>query len=240
VSRDSSGGAPPDDAAGAEPLLRLAFPISFPFLAPLILFHYSFLMRRMALILILLLPACASPMHIVTEGSAKRLPEQTARIAVWGLRPAVTDTVVAWLRSNGFAVMEPAELQQAFDKERIRVHRSFADEQNAVRVAKQLGVTLVVFTQSAIGETVVSSLSTTAGGTPFPGSVPTTFSSASVSLRGVEVSSGELVFSATAKYPQQLTAAGPDTLARLACRALETAWGFDPPGKQTLSPDDDC
>lgn len=50
--------------------------------------------------------------------------------------------------------MEPSELQQAFDKENIRVSRSFADEQSAIRVAKQLGVALVIFTQSAIGETV--------------------------------------------------------------------------------------
>lgn len=187
-----------------------------------------------------LLASCASPRHTVTEGAHKRLPDQQARLAVWGLRPIVTNTVVAWLRDNGFAVMDPAELQQAFDKERIRVSRSFADEHNAVRVAKQLGVDFVIFTQSALGETVVSSPSATAGGTPFPGSVPTTFSTASVSLRGIEVASGELVFSATARYPQQLTAAGPGTLAILACQALETAWGFTPPGKQALAPGDDC
>lgn len=197
-------------------------------------------MRRVVLGLLLLLPACASSLHIVTEGSAKRLPEPNTRAAVWGLRPAVTNTVVRWLRKQGLAVMEPAELQQAFDKERIRVSRSFADEQNAVRVAKQLGVALVVFTQSAVGETVVNSPSTTAGGTPFPGAVPTAFSSASVALRGIEVASGELVFSATARYPQQLTAAGPDTLATLACLALETAWGLTPPGEQALSADDAC
>jgi hypothetical protein len=186
------------------------------------------------------LPSCSTPLHIVTDGSSKRLPQRNARIAVWGLRPAVTNTVVAWLRNKGFAVMEPSELQQAFDKENIRVSRSFADEHNAVRLARQLNVALVIFTQSVLGETVVSGLGATAGAVPFPGSVPTTFSSASVALRGVEVASGELVFSATARYPQQLAAAGPDTLAILACRALETAWGLTPPGEQALSPDDGC
>ena len=197
-------------------------------------------MLRFIFILALLLPSCSSSLHIVTDGSHKRLPEKHVRIAVWGLRPVVTNTVVAWLRAREFSVIEPSELQQAFDKEHIRVSRSFADEQNAIRVAKQLGVVLVIFTQSAIGETVVSSMGTSTAATPFPGATPTTFSSASVAIRGVEVASGERVFSATAKYPQQLAAAGPDTLSILACQAMETAWGFNPPGEQALSPDDAC
>ena len=197
-------------------------------------------MLRFIFILALLLPSCSSSLHIVTDGSHKRLPEKHVRIAVWGLRPVVTNTVVAWLRAREFSVIEPSELQQAFDKEHIRVSRSFADEQNAIRVAKQLGVVLVIFTQSAIGKTVVSDMSTSTAATPFPGAAPTTFSSASVAIRGVEVASGERVFSATAKYPQQLAAAGPDTLSILACQAMETAWGFNPPGEQALSPDDAC
>jgi len=197
-------------------------------------------MRVFLLAFLLLFPSCSSSLHIVTDGSAKRLPPKNTRVAVWGLRPVVTNTMVKWLRQQGLAVMAPAELQQAFDKENIRVSRSFADERNAVRVAKQLDVALVIFTQSTLGETVVSSLSSTTAAAPFPGSVPTTFSSASVALRGVEVASGELVFSATANYPQQLTSAGPDTLATLACQALETAWGLNVPGEQALSPDDGC
>lgn len=197
-------------------------------------------MRVFLLTFLLLLSSCSSSLHIVTDGSAKRLPQKNTRVAVWGLRPVVTNTVVTWLRQKGLAVMEPAELQQAFDKEHIRASRSFEDERNAVRLAKQMNVALVIFTQSALGETVVSGMSSTTGAAPFPGSVPTTFSSASVAIRGIEVVSGELVFSATAKYPQQLTPAGPDTLAVLACQALETAWGLNPPGEQALSPDDGC
>jgi len=197
-------------------------------------------MRFFLLAFLLLLSSCSPSLHIVTDGSHNWLPDQKARGAVWGLRPVVTNTVVAWLRESEFSVMEPAELQQAFDKENIRVSRSFADAQNAIRVAKQLDVALVVFTQSAIGETVVSDMSTSTAATPFPGAAPTTFSSASVAIRGVEVTSGERVFSATAKYPQQLAAADPDTLSILACQAMETAWGFNPPGEQALSPDDAC
>jgi hypothetical protein len=196
--------------------------------------------QRIFLLILLLIPSCFSPPFVVTDGSHKRLPEQNARVAVWGMRPVVTNTVVAWLRARKFSVMEPSELQQAFDKENIRVNRSFADEQNAIRMAKQLGVALVIFTQSAIGETVVSDMSTSTAAVPFPGAAPTTFSSASVAIRGVEVASGERVFNATAKYPQQLAAAGPDTLSILTCQAMETAWGLDLPGEQALSPDDAC
>lgn len=196
-------------------------------------------MLRFILVLLLLLPSCSTSIYVVTDGSHKRLPEEKTRVAVWGLRPVVTNMVVAWFRDNGFSVMEPSELQQAFDKENIRVSRSFADEHNAIRVAKQLGVGLVVFTQSVIGETVVNDPGMISAA-PFPGAVPTAFSSASVTVRGVEVASSQLLFSATAKYPQQLTAAGPDTLSILACQAMETAWGLSQPGEQALSPDDDC
>lgn len=200
-----------------------------------------FLMRFLFLIFLLLLPSCSSSsLLIVTDGSHKRLPEKEARIAVWGLRPVVTNTVVAWLRDNGFTVMEPMKLQQAFDREHIQVNRSFADEHNAIPVAKQLGVDVVIFTQSAIETNVVNRASTTAESTPFPGAVRTAFSSASVAIRGVEVASGMLVFSATARYPQQLTAAGPGTLSSLACLAVETAFGLSPPGKLDLDPDDPC
>lgn len=198
-------------------------------------------MIRFMFLLLLLLPSCSSSsLHIITEGSHKRLPVQQARLAVWGLRPVVTNTVVAWLRDNGFTVMEPAELQRAFDKEGLKVNRSFADETNALPVAKRLGVTVVIFTQSAVETNVVNRASTTTASTPFPGTVRTAFSSASVSIRGVEVETGALAFSATARYPQQLTTAGPDTLSTLACIAVETAFGFSPPGKLEIEPDDPC
>ncbi len=198
-------------------------------------------MFRLMVLLLLLLPACSSSsLHVITEGSSKRLPEKNARLAVWGLRPVVTNTIVGWLRDNGFSVMEPSELQQAFDRERIRVNRSFADEHNAIPVAKQLGVDVVIFTQSAVETTVINRASTTAASTPFPGAVRTAFSSATVSIRGVEVASGLLAFSATARYPQQLSAAGPDTLSALACLTVETAFGLSPPGDLDLEPDDRC
>ena len=198
-------------------------------------------MPQLLLLLVLLLPACSSSsLLIVTEGSHKRLPEKEAHIAVWGLRPVVTNTVVAWLRDNGFTVMDPSELQRAFDREHLRVNRSFADEQNAIPVAKQLGIDVVIFTQSAVETTVVNRASTTAESTPFPGTVRTAFSNASVAIRGVEVASGMLGFSATARYPQQLTAAGPGTLSTLACLAVETAFGLSPPGKLDVDPDDPC
>ena len=198
------------------------------------------MMRFLFLIFLFLLPSCSSSsLHIIADGSHKRLPEKEARIAVWGLRPVVTNRVVAWLRDNGFSVMEPSELQQAFDRERIQVNRSFADEHKAVPVAKQLGVDVVIFTQSAVATNVVNRESATAS-TPFPGAVRTAFSSASVAIRGVEIASGMLVFSATARYPQQLTAAGPDTLSTLACLSVETAFGLSPPGKLDLDRDDPC
>lgn len=187
-----------------------------------------------------LLASCSSASHyVVTEGATKRLPPKNARVAVWGLRPVVTSTMTEWLRERGYAVIEPAELQRLFDQQNVQVTRSFADEQQALRAAKELKAELVIVTQSALGTTVIDSTPTTAA-TPFPGAMPTTFSSASVALRGFEVASGELVLSGLAKYPQQLAAAGQDTLATLTCKALETAWGITPPGEQASSPSEPC
>ncbi len=188
-----------------------------------------------------LLAFCSPASHyVVTEGSTKRLPPKNARVAVWGLRPVVTNTVVGWLRERGHVVIEPAELQRLFDQQNVRVTRSFADEQQALRAAKELQAKLVIVTQSALGTTVVDSTSTTTAAVPFPGAVPTTFSSASVALRGFEVASGELVLNGTAKYPQQLATTGQDTLEILTCKALETAWGLTPPGEQAFSPNEPC
>ncbi len=197
-------------------------------------------MLQALVIVLLLLPSCAPSGHLVTEGAHKRLPEQTARIAVWGLRPVVTNTAVTWLRQRGFTVVEPDTLQQRFDQEHIKVSRSFADELNAVRIAKQLDITLIIFTQSVLGGTVVSGQETTTAAAPYPGAMSTTFSNAAVTLKGVEVASGETVLHATARYPPQLAAAGPDTLAILACRALATAWGLTPPGKQAITAQTPC
>ena len=170
----------------------------------------------------------------------KRLPPKNARVAVWGLRPVVTNTVAGWLRERGYVVIEPAELQRLFDQQNVPVTRSFADEPQALRAAKELLAELVIVTQSALGTTVVDSTATTTAAVPYPGAMRTALSSASVALRGFEVASGELVLNGTAKYPQQLAAAGQATLAILACKALEAAWGLIPPGEHALSPDTPC
>lgn len=188
-----------------------------------------------------LLASCSSSSHyVVTEGFTKRLPPKNARVAVWGLHPVVTNTVTEWLRERGHVVIEPAELQRLFDQQNVRVTRSFADEQQALRAAKELQAELVIVTQSALGTTVVDSTGTTTAAVPYPGAMRTALSSASVALRGFEVASGELALSGIAKYPQQLAAAGQETLAILACKALETAWGLTPPGEQAFSPNEPC
>jgi len=201
--------------------------------------------RPALLVLVVLLgtglASCApASQYVVTEGSSKRLPPKNARVAVWGLRPVVTNAVAGWLRERGHAVIEPVELQRLFDQQHVSVTHSFADEQQALRAAKELQAELVILTQSALDTTIVDSAATKTAATPYPGSMPTVLSSASVSVRGLDVAAGEQVLNGTAKYPQQLTAAGQETLAILTCKALETAWGFTPPGEQTFLPDKPC
>ena len=67
-----------------------------------------------------------------------------------------------------------------------------------------------------------------------------TIYSGAVSVRGVDVETSEVLWTGNARYPQQ-TGGGPeDTLMKLTCQALATAWGFRPAGDQAISSQSMC
>ena len=109
-----------------------------------------------------------------TDGFHHSLPPTNTRIVIWG--------------------------KQLFEEQRIRLTYTADDEGPILRVGKLLGAGMVVFTDVSITSGVVSDYSVSAYG---GGGGSTTVSSASVSIRGVDVETSEVVWNGTARYPQQ-------------------------------------
>jgi len=134
-------------------------------------------------------------------------------------------------------VVERAKLLQLFEEQRIRLTHTADDEGPILRVGKLLGAGMVVFTDASVSSGVVSNYNVDAsGGTG--GSVPV--HSAAVSIRGVDVETSEVLWNGVARYPGQSRGSPEDTLAKLTCQALATAWGFRPAGDQAISSQSMC
>jgi len=63
--------------------------------------------------------------------------------------------------------------------------------------------------------------------------------STSTWIRGASIETGEVVWSATARYPES-SASLDNVLALLTCHALATAWGYRQSGQPDYLPDDMC
>ena len=61
-----------------------------------------------------------------------------------------------------------------------------------------------------------------------------------VTIRGVDVESSEILWSANARYARQLRGSPEDGLMRITCHALATAWGFRPPGYLEIDSESMC
>jgi hypothetical protein len=172
-----------------------------------------------------------------TDGFHHSLPPTNTRIVIWGNSPIVTGTATTWLQKRGLRVVERAKLLQLFEEQRIRLTHTADDEGPILRVGKLLGAGMVVFTDASVTSGVVSNYSVNADG---GGGGSVTVNSASVSIRGVDVETSEVVWNGTARYPQPSGGSPEDGLAKLTCQALATAWGFRPSGEQAISSQSMC
>jgi hypothetical protein len=175
--------------------------------------------------------------YAITDGFHHSLPPTNTRIVIWGNSAIVTGTATTWLQKRGLRVVERAKLLQLFEEQRIRLTHTADDEGPILRVGKLLGAGMVVFTDSSVSSGVVSNYSVNAYG---GGGGSAIVISASVSVRGVDVETSEVVWNGTARYPQQASASPEDALAKLTCQSLATAWGFRPAGDQAISSQSMC
>lgn len=184
------------------------------------------------------LSGCAYlPQYPITDGFHHTLPQTNTRIVIWGNHPAVTGTATTWLQKRGLRVVERARLLQIFEEQHIRLTHTPDDEAPILRVGKILGAGLVVFIDGSSTEGISSSYSVGRYG---GGGGSQSVYSGAVSVRGVDVETSEVLWTGTARYPQQ-TGGGPeDTLMKLTCQALATAWGFRPSGDQAIASQSMC
>ena len=122
-----------------------------------------------------------------------------------------------------------ARLQQVFNEQQIRLTHTPDDEAQVLRVGKLLGAVIFVDTsfQKELRGSYYADASKAEEGTH-------TEYSASVSIRGVNVETSEVLWSGMARYPNPVGGI-EDALAKLTCQALATGWGFRPPGQHEIT-----
>ncbi len=172
----------------------------------------------------------------ITDGFHQALPKPGGRIVVWGGHPAATGTAINWLQRQGLRIVERAQLQKVFDEQSIRLTHTPDDEAHVLRVGKLVGADAVAFLDTPI----TGGNRTTGGGFAYGGIGGSSMDSSSVYstsawIRGVSIETGEVLWSATARY-EQSHAGLDDVLAELTCHALATAWGYRQPGKLDVLP----
>ena len=105
------------------------------------------------------------------------------------------------LQKMGLRLVERSRLQQVFDEQKIRLTHSMDDDAQILKVGKILGAGSIVFvdvenSSSQLGQAFVYQ---------YAGSSRSeTVTNASVSVRGVNVESGEVMWTGTAHYPQAI------------------------------------
>jgi hypothetical protein len=178
----------------------------------------------------------AAPQFPITDGFHNVMPNRNSRIVVWAEHPSLNGTATTWLQKRGLTVVERARLKQVLDEQMIRLTHTADDEANLLKAGKLLGAEIVVFMDSAQTAGQASSFSINQYG---GGGSSTTLYSASVSVRAVNVESGEVVWSGHARYRDPVTGVN-DAIVKLTCQALATAWGLRPVGQHDISSDSMC
>jgi hypothetical protein len=153
----------------------------------------------------MLLAACSSPP--VTDGFLINLPKPGTPTIVWGNDPSAVGVATTWLQRRGLSILERSAIAVDVERERTEVSHTLLDEAAIIQTAKRLGVQEVVFVDR--------------GGD---------YRAPLIAVRGVHVESGRLHWIGSAWYSTFETRPSKDTLAKLTCQALATAWNFRPTG----------
>jgi hypothetical protein len=167
----------------------------------------------------------------ITDGFRNSLPKPGERVVIWGGHPSATGSANNWLQRQGLRIVERAQLRKIFDEQHIQLTHTPDDEAQVLRVGKLLGANAVVFLDTP----VTGGSRSSAGGFAYGNVGSSSMDSASVYstsawIRGVSIETGEVLWSATARYPES-SASLDHVLAVLTCHALATAWGYRESGQ---------
>jgi len=157
-----------------------------------------------------------------TDGFHAKLPAPYTRAVVWGGRPDTVQSVSTWLLKKGILVVDQAKVLQAAADQKVSLSGYQYLETDVLRMAKLFGARLVVFANAEVGSWEVVGWDS---GLPHNQRVY----AASISLRAVDVNTGEIEWSGKAQATDRFGNL-EDGISVLACHALATAWGLRNPG----------
>jgi hypothetical protein len=154
---------------------------------------------------VLLLPSCAgNVVYPLAEGSHAPMDQKQSRpkrAVVWSNHAAVGNAIIVRLQQDGVTVVERARLDQVFEEQKIRLTHTPDDDADLLRVGKLLGADHVIFSEATITPAVTSSSYIGRYG----GARRTdTVYHLSVSVRSVDVETGEIRWSGTARFPKPI------------------------------------
>ena len=155
----------------------------------------------------------------VTDGVRHDLPAKDALMIVWGDDGSAVGMATTWLQKRGLSVLERSLLYANLETDHLELTHTLKDEATILQIAKKMeGVQEVVFLDRG-------------GDARAP----------MISVRGVDVQTGRISWSGSARYARFETRPTKDALALLTCEALATVWGFRPAGtKWFLSSEKMC
>lgn len=144
-------------------------------------------MPRLALMLILILSACAHPVYPVTSG-AHQPHVPIGRFVIWSNHAGVSSYLTSVLLQFGQRVVERTRLDQVFKEHKIRL--SHAPDDDVLRVGRLVGATQVLFAEVEIVD---------------KSAYFTVDKRTSVTLRAVEVESGQVLWAGSARYLESVS-----------------------------------
>ena len=145
----------------------------------------------------------------ITDGFHHGLPKAGTRIIVWGNHPTLVETTTTWLKKRGLYALDPSSVGKTVEQSDLKWVHTFKDELAILHAAKDLGAEQAVFVNRS-------------GDRRAP----------SVSVRGVQVKSNQVLWIGSGRYDDYLKDPENDILAKLTCQALATAWGYRPAGQK--------
>ena len=154
-----------------------------------------------ALFFILWIPGCAGTINAISNGSQSDLPYPGSTAIVWGQHKGAVGETVTSLQQWGLRIVERSRLQQVFEEQKIILTYSTDDDAQILKVGKILGADSIVFVET---ETSSSQTSQAFVYQYYGSSSSETVTNASVAVRGVNVETGEVMWTGTAHYPQAI------------------------------------
>lgn len=141
--------------------------------------------------LLFLLSACASQPYPITSGSHTQVQPQNAKYVIWSNHAGVNSYLTGVLLQLNQRVVERTRLDQVFKEQKVRL--SHTSDGDVLKVGRLVGATQVIFADVELVDRE---------------GFFTVDRRTSVTLRSVEVESGEVLWAGSARYLEPM--ANPD------------------------------